>query len=156
MQGNEKVLASLKTLVQTEFTAMAQYRASAQILRNAGYKGLKHKLHGFFYDENDHSKMLLNRLMILGGESSPKDYVADEPKVVTDVVAIFSALLALEVQSIADYNDAIALASDVKDANTEDILEEILCEEEKHAAWFDKQLRIISDIGRPNYLAQYV
>ncbi len=156
MRGNENVLATLKTLAQTEFTAMAQYRASAQILRNAGYKGLKHKLHGFFYDENDHSKMLLNRLMILGGSAEPKNFVADEPAVVTDVVDIFSALLALEVKSISDYNNAIAQASDAKDAKTEYLLEEILCEEEQHAAWFEKQLRIISDIGRPNYLAQYV
>jgi bacterioferritin len=156
MKGDAKVIDALKALVQSEFTAMASYRAHAQILRNAGYKNLKHRLHGYFYEENTHSKELLNRLLLIGGTPDASNFVADVPRIVTDVVAIFTADLALENKAIEDYNGAVEVAEAASDNVTAKLLRHILKEENDHAEWLGKQLAIISDIGRQNYLANNV
>lgn len=154
MKGNADVLSTLRVLLKSEQTAMAQYRVDAQVLRNAGYLGLKHKLHGYFYEENDHAKKLLNRLLLLGGAVASSDMVAEAPQVSDDVQAILTNNLALESKAIEDYNAAIKQSTAAGDDVTSKILRHILCEENNHAAWLEKQLGYIKKLGIENYLVE--
>jgi bacterioferritin len=154
MKGNADVLSTLRVLLKSEQTAMAQYRVDAQMLRNAGYISLKHKLHGYFYEENDHSKKLLNRLLLLGGTPDASNLVAEAPQVSDDVQAILNNNLALEYKAIEDYNAAIKQSTAAGDDVTSKILRHILCEENGHAAWLEKQLAYIKKLGIENYLVE--
>lgn len=153
MKGNLEVIRTLNGLLKSEQSAMAQYRIHAQMLRNAGYKALKHALHGFFYEENHHSKELLNRILFLGGMPAPEDLVAEPPKFGTEVASIFAADLERELRAVADYNRAVEVAESVKDNGTAKLLRHILAEEEAHAFWLETQLALIKEIGRSAYLS---
>ena len=148
-----EVIAELHRLIKSEISAMAQYRLHAQILRNQGFQALKHKLHHIWYDENHHSKELMNRLLFLGEQPQPEDLVADPPEVGEDAHAMFLLNLAKEKQAIEDYNAATEKAMDAGDNGTAKLLRHILKEEEGHAYWLEKQIAIIVRIGEANYLA---
>jgi len=156
MKGDAAVIAKLKELLQSEFTAMAQYRVDAQILRNEGFKNLKHYLHGLFYEENTHSKELLNRLLLIGGVPEPSNFVANAPSISIDVVDIYQKNLALENDSISRYNKAVRIAEDADDNVTAKLLRHILKEENGHAEWLEAQLSIIRRATKENYLADNV
>ena len=156
MKGDPNVIAQLKSLLQSEFTAMAQWRCDAQILRNEGFKDLKHKFHGFFYEENTHSKQLINRMLLIGGMPDPNNFMAAPPSIALDVVDIFSKELALETDAITRYNAAIKVADTASDNVTLDLLTEILEDENEHAEWLEKQLAIIRRVTKENYLADRI
>ena len=156
MTGDATVLAALQRLLKSEFTSMAQYRAHAQVFKNQGYKPLKHKLHGFFHEEDHHSKQLINRFLFLGGEQNATDFVPDAPKLATDVVAIFAADLERELQVVKDYNAGVKTAEYASDQGTAKLLRNILAEEEKHVLYLEEQLSLIRDIGKADYLSTKV
>ena len=54
------------------------------------------------------------------------------------------------------YNEAIALAGDVGDETTADLLVKILCDEENHVDWGEKQQAQIAQMGLENYLSLQV
>lgn len=156
MKGDAAVIAKLKELLQSEFTAMAQYRVDAQVLRNQGFKNLKHYLHGLFYEENTHSKELLNRMLLIGGVPDPSNFVADPPVVAVDVVDIYQKNLALENDAVSRYNRAVRVAEDADDNVTAKLLRHILKEETAHAEWLEAQLSIIRKVTKENYLVDNV
>ena len=156
MQGDPKVLALFPGLIKSEVSRMAYYRLCAQVLRNQGFKDLKHFLHGYFYDGNTHVKELMNRFLLLGGTPDGSILVADAPRLISDVVDIFNVLLALGYESSKDYNAAIRIARDSDDNKTAKMFIHILKNEEHHVEWFEKQLSIIKSIGKEDYLAEHI
>jgi bacterioferritin len=64
--------------------------------------------------------------------------------------------LKLEEAAIPRLNKAIALAVDVGDNTSRELLERILESEEDHADWLESQLELIRQVGEQNYLAQQI
>ena len=58
--------------------------------------------------------------------------------------------------AIPRLNKAIALAVDVADNATRDLLEDMLKSEEDHVDWLEAQLELIKQVGEQNYLAQQI
>jgi bacterioferritin len=60
----------------------------------------------------------------------------------------------LEIEAVSKLNKAIALAAEVGDNGSRELLEDILESEEKHVNWLEAQLELIKQVGEENYLAQ--
>jgi len=101
-----------------------------------------------------HAEKLIARILFLEGMpivsklnplhigSSVKDMLANDLKA--------------EVEAVSSYNDAIALAAEVKDAGTRELLQRIVEDEEKHVAWFEAQHDQIAQMGLERYLSLQV
>jgi len=53
-------------------------------------------------------------------------------------------------------NKGVALAVEVGDNGTRDLLERILTSEEEHIDWLEAQLELVKQVGEQNYLAQQI
>ncbi|MBL9082710.1 MAG: bacterioferritin, partial [Planctomycetales bacterium] len=60
--------------------------------------------------------------------------------------------LQLESSGVKAYNDAVALAIQLKDGGSRDLMEKILVESEEHVDWLETQLNLINEVGLANYL----
>ena len=66
----------------------------------------------------------------------------------------FELDLKLEYDAVARLNQSIALARDLGDNATRELLERILISEEQHIDWLETQLNLIQALGEPMYSAQ--
>jgi bacterioferritin len=69
---------------------------------------------------------------------------------------ILDADIKLEYINIPRIRDAIAKCMQHADHVTRELLESILCDEEKHVDWIEAQQQIIKDVGIENYLATQI
>jgi bacterioferritin len=63
---------------------------------------------------------------------------------------------ALELDAVPRLNNAIALAVELHDNGTRELLETILVSEEEHIDWLEAQLDLLKQVGEQNYLAQQI
>ncbi|CAL1125020.1 unnamed protein product [Cladocopium goreaui] len=150
MQGNEDVINALNDALTIELTAINQYFCQAKMCMNWGF----HKLGAKHYEESmgemKHAEMLIERILFLEGVPEIARY--DTIRVGTDVKDQFEKDLELEMGGVNAYNAAIALAIDVKDAGSRELMEKILVESEEHVDWLEEQLDLIKNVGIQNYL----
>lgn len=150
MQGNSDIIDALNGALTIELTAINQYFCQAKMCMNWGY----HKLGAKHYEESmgemKHAEMLIERILFLEGVPEIARY--DTIRVGTDVKDQFEKDLALETSGVNAYNAAIALALDVKDAGSRELMERILVDSEEHVDWLEEQLDLIKAIGIENYL----
>lgn len=150
MQGNPDIIDALNGALTIELTAINQYFCQAKMCMNWGY----HKLGAKHYEESmgemKHAEMLIERILFLEGVPEIARY--DTIRVGTDVKDQFEKDLALETSGVNAYNAAIALALDVKDAGSRELMERILVDSEEHVDWLEEQLDLIKAIGIENYL----
>jgi bacterioferritin len=64
--------------------------------------------------------------------------------------------LELEMDAVKRLNEAIALASEVGDNGTREILEDMLEDEEEHVDWLEAQLHQLDQLGEKLYLSQQI
>jgi bacterioferritin len=64
--------------------------------------------------------------------------------------------LNLELDAIPRLNHGIALAVQVGDNGTRELLTKILTDEEHHVDYLEAQLHVIQEVGIENYLAQQI
>lgn len=150
MQGNSDIIDALNGALTIELTAINQYFCQAKMCMNWGY----HKLGAKHYEESmgemKHAEMLIERILFLEGVPEIARY--DTIRVGTDVKDQFEKDLALETSGVNAYNAAIALALDVKDAGSRELMERILVDSEEHVDWLEEQLDLIKAVGIQNYL----
>ena len=101
-------------------------------------------------DEMHHSEWLIERILFLEGipvvnELLPMSIGGNVPEMIKND-------LAAESGAVKAYNDGIALAGDLGDEGTADLLVTILKMEEGHIDWAEKQLTQIEQMGLENYL----
>jgi bacterioferritin len=98
-----------------------------------------------------HCEWLISRILFLEGQPNVSNY--KEIKIGKSVPEMIANDTDAENSAIAAYNKGIALASEVGDEATADLLTEILGMEEGHVDWGEKQQAMIKQIGVENYLA---
>ena len=64
--------------------------------------------------------------------------------------------MALEINGVTTYNEAIQLCFDVKDSGSRELMERMVVESEESIDWAEAQLDLIKMMGIENYLAQQV
>ncbi len=151
MKGNAKLIEVLNDLLSDELTAVNQYMLHSEMCAHWGFHALHEAIEKRAIDEMKHSEWLISRILFLEGKPNVTKY--KEIKIGTTVPEMIAYDTEAEDDAIAAYNAGIALASEVGDETTADLLTTILGMEEGHVDWGEKQQAMIKQIGVENYLA---
>lgn len=154
MKGNEQIIARLNDLLADELTAINQYMVHSEMCDNWGYEKLHKAAEKRAIDEMRHAEKLIGRLLFL--EGIPIVSQLNKIHIGADVEAQHKSDALAEIDAVRVYNEAIALAVEVKDNGTRDLLESILHDEEAHLDWIEAQLDQIKQMGPQNYLVEQV
>ena len=150
MKGNDKLVVVLNQLLADELTAISQYMVHSEMCANWGYEKLHKAIEGQAHDEMHHAQWLIRRIIFL--EGVPTVSKLNPMTIGKSVVEMVSADQRDERSAIQSYNSAVALAHDVSDQATADLLLTILKMEEGHEDWGEIQRTQIEQMGLENYL----
>jgi len=151
MQGNVKLVAKLNELLSEELTAINQYMVHSEMCDNWGYERLHRAIEKIAIDEMKHAEKLIGRILFL--EGMPTVSKLNAMNIGKDPRQILANDLAAEGDAVPSYNAAIALANEVHDSGTRDLLQHILEDEERHSDWLEAQRDQVAQMGLENYLA---
>ena len=154
MKGDPDVIEVLNEILTAELTAINQYYIHAKMCDNWGFERLAHKNREESISEMKHADELIERILFLDGV--PNMQRLDKVRVGESVPEQLKLDLQLEQVAIPRFNKAIALAVDVADNTTRELLEDMLTSEEEHVDWLEAQLELIKQVGEQNYLAQQI
>lgn len=154
MKGNEKLLSVLNDLLADELTAINQYMVHSEMCANWGYEKLHEAIESQAKDEMHHAEWLIQRILFL--EGTPIVSKLNPMKIGNTVLEMVSNDQEAELGAVRAYNAAIALAHEVDDQATVDLLTRILNMEEGHVDWAEMQRDQIAQMGLENYLANQV
>jgi bacterioferritin len=152
MKGNKKLITVLNQLLSDELTAISQYMVHSEMCENWGYDKLHKAIEKQAMDEMHHAEWLIQRILFL--EGTPEVSKLNPMQIGQSVEAMVGNDQGAEVAAIRAYNNAIALAHEVADQATADLLTEILKMEEGHVDWAEIQRSQIEQMGIENYLAK--
>ncbi len=154
MKGDAAIIDLLNEVLTGELTAVNQYWLHARLCENWGYERLWKKIREESIDEMKHADQLVHRILFLDG--LPNLQRLGKINVGETVKEQFELDLALERDALVRLNDGIALARDVGDNGTRELLESILVSEEEHVDWLETQLDLITKLGDTAYLAEQI
>ncbi len=150
MKTNEKVIATLNSMLKNELTSINQYMVHAEMAEDWGYAVYGKKEERTAIDEMKHAEHLIARILFLEGRPVVTDI--DEIRIGKDLPSMLENDRILEQGGIDAYNAAIKVMVEEKDNGTKQLLEEILAQEEDHVDFFEEQLGQIEQMGLPYYL----
>ena len=154
MKGNEKIIQQLNARLADELGAINQYMVHSEMCADWGYERLHEAVEKRAIEEMKHAEALIGRILFL--EGSPTVSKLSPIKIGADVEAQLKNDLAGELGAVKDYNADIALAVEVGDNGTRELLEGILTDEEEHVDWLEAQLDQIAQMGIQNYLVEQI
>jgi bacterioferritin len=152
MKGHDKIIQALNDVLTAELTAINQYFIHAKMCANWGYNKIAGKVRAESIDEMKHADSLIERILFLDGIPNVQRY--NKITVGETLKEQFELDLKLEYDAVARLNQSIALARDLGDNATRELLERILISEEQHIDWLETQLNLIQALGEPMYSAQ--
>ena len=150
MKGNEKLLTVLNQLLADELTAISQYMVHSEMCDNWGYDKLHKAIENQAKDEMHHAEWLIQRVIFL--EGTPIVSKLNPMKIGASVLEMVTNDQEAELGAVRAYNAAIALAHEVSDQASVDLLIRILKMEEDHEDWAEIQRDQIDQMGLQNYL----
>jgi bacterioferritin len=145
-----KSIELLNRAVADELAAVHQYMYFHFHLDDQGFSPLALLYKRTAIEEMVHIERLAERVLFLKGEvelvpSVPVEKITDPEKVLAKAVA-------MEGQSIADYNEWAKECAVHSDALSKQLFEALIADEERHQDQYEKQLDNIRRFG-PSYLA---
>lgn len=150
MKGNPDILRVLNELLSDELTAIHQYIVEAEMCANWGYTKLHGALEKIAIDEMKHAEWLIERILFFEGHPTIALGELNIGKTVSEMV---NSVATAEAEAVKAYNEGIALAHQVADQGTVDLLVQILKMEEGHIDWAEAQRDQIEQMGLGNYLS---
>ena len=152
MKGNKKLIDTLNRLLSDELTAISQYMVHSEMCDNWGYDKLHKAIEKQAMDEMHHAEWLIKRILFL--EGTPAVSKLNPIKIGKTITEIVGNDQDAELDAVRSYNSAIALARDVSDQATADLLAQILKMEEGHVDWAEIQRTQIEQMGMETYLGK--
>ena len=151
MQGKQKIIDALNTLLRNELTAMDQYFIHSRMYQDWGLTKLFERIDHEFDDEKQHASLLIERILFL--EGTPDMTQRDPLMIGTDVPSMLENDLKVEYLVDTLLKDTITLCEQEQDFVTRNMLNTLIDETEMdHAYWLERQLGLIKKIGLNNYL----
>lgn len=154
MKGNTRLIEALNEILTAELTGINQYFVHSMMCANWGFQRLAAEIRTESISEMKHAEQLIERILHL--EGLPSVQRLEKVKIGEKVVEQLKLDLALETDAIGRLNRVIALAVEVGDNSTRELLEGILRTEDDHLHFLESQLELVNQIGEANYLAQQV
>ncbi len=154
MKGNAKIITALNEILTAELTGINQYFIHSKMCQNWGYQKLAEMDRKESVGEMKHADKVIERILYL--EGVPNMQRLNKVRIGETVLEQFQLDLGLEVDAVKKLNESIALAVEVGDNGTRELLEEILVSEEEHIDWLEAQLELVKQVGEQNYLAQQI
>jgi bacterioferritin len=154
MKGDPKLIDALNQLLADELTAINQYIVHAEMCEDWGYAKLHEGFEKRAIDEMKHAEILIGRILFLGG--TPVVTTLKDIHIGRDVPKQVENDRVSEVGAIKSYNDAIALASDLRDHATRDILVRILNDEDRHMDELEELQDQIEQMSLPIFLTTQI
>jgi bacterioferritin len=151
MKGDPKLIKVLNDRLADELTAVNQYMVHSEMCDNWGYEKLHKMIEKRAITEMRHAEKLIGRILFLEG----MPVVSELKKIFigAQVPDMFNNDHHAEADAIAAYNEAIALAGEVRDYATREVLELILRDEDDHIDEIEGVQDEIKQIGLPVFLA---
>jgi bacterioferritin len=150
VKGDTKIIEFLNQALKAELTAINQYFLHSRMLDDWGLKRLAKKSYDESIEEMNHADELIKRILFLEGLPNLQDLgrlrIGENPR------EILECDLALELEAIPMYRDAVEYAEKSRDYVSRDLFEKILDDEEEHVDWLETQLDLIKRIGEERYL----
>ena len=147
-----RILTLLNEVLTAELTAINQYFLHSKLAGNWGFARLHKALRHESIDEMKHAELVTERILFLDG--IPNLQLLWKLNIGETVEEQFNSDLALEYAAIERLNAGIALARELGDNGTRELLEKILVSEEQHVDWIETQLAAIERVGLQGYLAE--
>lgn len=154
MQGDPAIIEMLNEILTAELTAINQYFIHAKMRENWGFKRLAAVARKESIEEMEDADKLIDRILYLDGTPNLQRY--NPVRVGETIPEQLELELQTEREAIERYNRAVALARDLGDNGTRQLLNERLVDEESHADWLEAQLHLIATVGVENYLSQHI
>ncbi|MGI6513954.1 MAG: bacterioferritin [Syntrophomonadales bacterium] len=154
MQGNPKLIEALNALLADELAAINQYIVHAEMCEDWGYGKLHKSFEKRAIEEMKHAEQLIGRILFLGG--TPIVSNLSNIHIGKDVPGQVESDRAAEESAIKAYNDAIALAGEVNDHVTRDMLLQILKDEDRHMDELEELLDQIGQMTLPIFLTTQI
>ncbi|MDT0594246.1 bacterioferritin [Glaciecola petra] len=151
MQGNQKVIDGLNSLLGFELAAMDQYFIHSQMYLDWGLNKLYERINHEFDDEKGHATKLIERMLFLGG--TPDMQTRTGLKIGSEVPDMLESDLRVEYEVANRLKEVIAICETEQDYVSRDMLLVLLDDTEMdHAYWLEQQLGLIKRLGIQNYL----
>ncbi|MFA5353244.1 MAG: bacterioferritin [Thermodesulfovibrionales bacterium] len=150
MKGNEKLIGTLNSLLADELTAINQYMVHSEICAGWGYEKLHKVIEKRAIDEMKHAEKLISRILFLEGIPIVSDL--RKMHIGAEIPKQLASDHALELEAVKSYNAAIALAGEVGDFATRDLLQAILMDEDRHIDSIEEITDQISQMTLPIFL----
>ena len=152
MKGDPAIIELLNDVLGGELVAINQYFMHAKMCANWGYLKLAGTIRTESIDEMKHAEELVDRILYL--EGLPNLQKLGQLNIGETVPEQLRADLELEKAALKRLNDGLELCRKLGDGASEELLQRILVDEERHADWIETQLDLISKLGEQIYLSQ--
>src|ERR1700733_2338365 len=152
MRGDDRVLEFLNEQLSAELTAINQYFLHAKMQENFGWVKLARHTRAEAIDEMRHAETLTERILFL--EGLPNYQRLFPLRIGQTIVQMFEADLAVEAEAVDRLRRGIEYMRSISDVTSANIFEAILADEETHIDYLETQLGLVSQLGKPLYLAQ--
>jgi bacterioferritin len=152
VQSDPRIIELLNEVLTAELTAINQYYVDGKMLDNWGFERLGHHFVHDSIDEMKDADRLIERIIYLDG--MPNLQRLGQVRVGENPEEKLRLALVVETEAIERLNRGIALAVELSDNGSRELLAEILVGEEDHADWLETQLDAIARLGATAYLAE--
>jgi bacterioferritin len=154
MKGSAKVIAMLNEALHEELVAISQYFLHAEMCENWKYTKLANFIRKQSIDEMKHAEELIERLLFLDGVPNMGDPL--KLTIGKNAKQQIENDLKLEIEAVAMYNRAVAVAREEGDNASRELFERFVKDEEMHVDWLEAQMHQINEIGYERYLSEQI
>jgi len=154
MKSDKRIIDALNGLLADELTAINQYMVHSEMCDDWGYEKLHKHFEKRAIDEMKHAEKLIGRILFLEGIP-----IVSELRKINIGASVDKQLEndhEAEYIAIKGYNEAIALAAELKDFATRDFLQDILNDEDAHMDTIEALQSEIEHMTLPTFLSTQV